>query len=97
MEETHKFGPLRNSINFSPFSKENENNQKEKIIKLFESHLQFSISYETDKEYPDILNDRWFSPIDRSLRRELKSKNFNYWFDTSKYKNLIDLRIKYKD
>ena len=76
---------------------EGENNEKEKIIKLFENHLQFSITYETDKEFPDIFNERWFSPIDRSLRRELKSQNFNYWFSTSKYKNLIDLRLKYND
>ncbi len=76
---------------------EGENNEKEKIIKLFENHLQFSITYETDKEFPDIFNERWFSPIDRSLRRELKSQNFNYWFSTNKYKNLIDLRLKYND
>ena len=44
-------------------------------------------------------NERWFSPIDRSLRRELKS-NFNlgeYWFDTTSYKELIDLRIKFEE
>ena len=76
---------------------ENENSDKEKIIKLFENHLQFSISYEINKNYPDIFNERWFSPIDRSLRRELKSQNFNYWFSTNKYKNLIDLRLKYND
>jgi len=76
---------------------ENEINKKKKIIDLFENHLQFNITYETNKEFPDIFNERWFSPIDRSLRRELKSQNFNYWFNTSEYKNLIDLRIKYKD
>ena len=31
------------------------------------------------------------------LRRELKSKNLDYWFDTTKYKNIIDLKIRYKD
>ncbi len=76
---------------------ENENNDKEQIIKLFENHLQFNIKYETNKNFPDIFTERWFSPIDRSLRRELKSQNFNYWFDTTGYKNLIDLKIKYKN
>ena len=76
---------------------ENENNDKEQIIKLFENHLQFNIKYETNKNFPDIFTERWFSPIDRSLRRELKSKNFNYWFDTAGYKNLIDLKLKYKN
>ena len=76
---------------------ESENNDKEQIIKLFENHLQFNIKYETNKNFPDIFTERWFSPIDRSLRRELKSQNFNYWFDTTGYKNLIDLKLKYKN
>jgi len=75
----------------------NENNDKGQIIKLFENHLQFNIKYETNKNFPDIFTERWFSPIDRSLRRELKSQNFNYWFDTTEYKNLIDLKLKYKN
>ena len=76
---------------------ENENNDKENIINLFNSHLQFIIRYEANKDFPEIFNERWFSPIDRSLRRELKSQNFNYWFDTAGYKNLINLKIKHKD
>ena len=41
--------------------------------------------------------ERWFSPIDRSLRRELKPVFDSYWFDTTSYKELVDLRIKYKN
>ena len=76
---------------------ENENNDKENIVNLFSSHLQFIIRYEANKDFPEMFNERWFSPIDRSLRRELKSQNFNYWFDTAGYKNLINLKIKYKN
>jgi two-component system osmolarity sensor histidine kinase EnvZ len=76
---------------------ENENNDKEKIINLFNAHLQFVIRYEANKDFPEIYNERWFSPIDRSLRRELKSQKFNYWFDTTGYKNLISLKLKHKD
>ena len=76
---------------------ENENNDKEKIINLFNAHLQFVIRYEANKDFPEVYNERWFSPIDRSLRRELKSENFIYWFDTAGYKNLISLKLKYKD
>ena len=76
---------------------ENENNDKEKIINLFNAHLQFVIRYEANKDFPEVYNERWFSPIDRSLRRELKSQKFNYWFDTTGYKNLISLKIKHKD
>ena len=28
------------------------------------------------------------------LRRELKSKNLKYWFDTSKFKNTVNLKIQ---
>ncbi|SVC81653.1 uncharacterized protein METZ01_LOCUS334507, partial [marine metagenome] len=34
---------------------------------------------------------------DRTLRRELKSKVNEYWFNTTSYKEVIDLRIKFKD
>ena len=47
--------------------------------------------------FPKLNNERWFSPIDRSLRRELKSQNLTYSFDTSSYVNLIDLKVKYKN
>jgi len=76
---------------------ENENNDKEKIITLFMNHLQFNIRYEANKNFPEIFNEKWFSPIDRSLRRELKSQNFNYWFDTSGYKNLINLKLRHSN
>ena len=33
--------------------------------------------------------------MDRTLRRELKSKFNNYWFDTTTFKENIDLKIKY--
>ena len=44
------------------------------------------------------MNERWFSPIDRSLRRELKSSigNNKFWFSTTDYLELINIRIKYK-
>ena len=36
--------------------------------------------------------------MDRSLRRELKPVFGNsYWFDTTSYKKVVQLRIKYKD
>jgi len=44
---------------------------------------------------PEKKAERWFSPIDRSLRRELKPVFDFYWFDTTSYKELVDLRIEY--
>ena len=44
------------------------------------------------------MNERWFSPIDRTLKKRIKIKIWirKFWFDTTSYKELIDLRIKYQ-
>ena len=46
--------------------------------------------------FPNKSGERKFSPMDRSLRRELKSAfgNNNYWFNTSKFKNAVEIKIK---
>ena len=77
---------------------DNENNDKDYIIDLFSIHLDLNIKYIQDKEFNFKLNERWFSPIDRSLRRELKSSigNNKFWFSTTDYLELINIRIKYK-
>ena len=48
------------------------------------------------KKFPGISGERRFSPMDRSLRRELKSVfgNNNYWFNTSKFKNAVEIKIR---
>ena len=76
---------------------EKEEYNKDSLIILFQEHLDFNIKFEPYKILPKEDLERWFSPIDRTLRRELKSKISNYWFDTISYKNLIDLKIKYGD
>ena len=45
---------------------------------------------------PEKSGERKFSPMDRSLRRELKSAfgNKNYWFNTSKFKNAVEIKIQ---
>ena len=77
---------------------DNENNDKDYIIDLFSIYLDLNIKYIQDKEFNFKLNERWFSPIDRSLRRELKSSigNNKFWFSTTDYLELINIRIKYK-
>ncbi len=77
---------------------DNENNDKNYIIDLFSIYLDLNIKYIQDKEFNFNLNERWFSPIDRSLRRELKSSigNNKFWFSTTDYLNQINIRIKYK-
>jgi two-component system osmolarity sensor histidine kinase EnvZ len=52
-----------------------------------------------DGELPANVSERKYSPMDRSLRRELKSVfgNFNYWFDTIKYEDVVEIKIKSND
>ena len=77
---------------------DNENNDKDYIVDLFSIYLDLNIKYIQDEEFNFKLNERWFSPIDRSLRRELKSSigNNKFWFSTTDYLELINIRIKYK-
>ena len=86
-------GEIRTFIN----TYENEEYDKEFLILIFREHLDFNVKFEPLKILPTNDRERRFSPIDRTLRRELKAKFTNYWFDTTSYKNLIDLRIKYQD
>ena len=75
----------------------NEDTDKEFIRLLFKENLEMKINFKNDFLLPENLNERWFSPMDRTLRRELKSKNLNYWFDTTTYKNMVNLKIEYEN
>ena len=70
---------------------------KDDITNLFSVYQNLNIEYVKDEKFNYSYDDRWFSPIDRTLRRELKSKfsNVKFWFNTTNYKELIDLRIEY--
>ncbi|MDC1002911.1 ATP-binding protein [Candidatus Pelagibacter sp.] len=77
---------------------DNEKIDRGELKNLFSLFLDLNIEFSNNK-FDTQYNERWFSPIDRTLRRELKSK-FNpgeYWFDTTSYKELIDIRIKYDE
>ena len=64
---------------------------------LFTIYLDLNVEYKEDGLFNTEIKDRWYSPIDRTLRRELKSHfgNDRYWFDTTEYKELIRLNIKH--
>jgi len=76
----------------------NENYDKEEITNLFSVYQDLNIEFIQDENFNYNYDERWFSPIDRTLRRELKSRfsSEEFWFDTTSYKELIDLRIKYQ-
>ena len=78
---------------------DNEKIDKNELTNTFSLFLDLNIEFLENKKFEIEYNERWFSPIDRTLRRELKS-NFEfekYWFDTTTYKELIDLRIQYQN
>ncbi len=71
-----------------------EGSDKQFVENTFEKHLNIDVIYFQNKKFSDLMDEKWYSPIDRALRRELKSKNLNYWFDTSKFKNTVNLKIQ---
>ena len=78
---------------------DNEEIIKDELKNTFSLFLDLNIELINNQTFDYQYNERWFSPIDRTLRRELKS-NFNlgeFWFNTTNYKELIDIRIKYED
>ena len=76
---------------------DDEEYNKDLLVDLFNNNLEFNVKFEPFKLLPKKKNERWYSPIDRNLRRELKSRFSNYWFDTVYYKDLIDLKIGYSN
>ncbi len=72
----------------------NENEENKKIITdLYNQNFNFSVRFIEEETLPKILGARWFSPMDRTLRRELKSQFVEYWFDSTTYKEFFFLRI----
>ena len=90
---------LINEINFFVEVYDKKKIDKDELKNQFSLFIDLNIEHVVNKDFNSKYNERKFSPIDRTLRRELKS-NFNlgeFWFDTTNYKELIDIRIKYED
>ena len=77
----------------------NDNYEKDDIKNIFSLYQDLNIEFVEKDDFNFSYNERWFSPIDRTLRRELKSRFASeiFWFDTTSYKELVDLRIKYQN
>ena len=89
---------LVNEINTFVEAYNNDNYDKEEITNLFSVYQDLNIEFIQDENFNYNFDERWFSPIDRTLRRELKLRfgSDKFWFNTTSYKELIDLRIKYQ-
>jgi two-component system osmolarity sensor histidine kinase EnvZ len=66
---------------------------------IFSIYLDLNVEYKNYELFDKPSKERWFSPIDRTLRRELKSNigAGNYWFDTTTYRELIHINIKHNE
>ena len=73
----------------------NNKNQINYITEIYKKNFDFVINSKNEN-FPEQKFERRFSPMDRSLRRELKSTfgNGNYWFNTINYLDIVEVRIK---
>ena len=78
---------------------DNEKYDNKDLSILFSIYLDLNVEFKKDEFLKKNQKKRWFSPIDRTLRRELKSNmgSGNYWFDTMAYKELIIININHKE
>jgi len=76
---------------------DNEKYSNNNLSSLFSIYLDLNVNYKEEEFLKKEQNNRWFSPIDRNLRRELKTKvgSENYWFSTTAYKELIHITIRH--
>ena len=82
---------------FDVYRTENKNNINF-LTDSYKKNFDFVINIKKDENLPITKSDRRFSPMDRSLRRELKPVFGNrFWFDTVTYIDLVDLRIQSDD
>ena len=65
------------------------------LTEVYKKNFDFVINL-IKEDFPIENFERRFSPMDRSLRRELKSTfgNGNYWFNTVNYLDVVEVRIK---
>ena len=68
------------------------------LTNAYKDNFDFVINI-IDEDWENDSFERKFSPMDRSLRRELKSAfgNDNYWFNTTKYQEIVEIKIKTKN
>ncbi len=69
--------------------------QVEKLENLLRPKMELSVALELDDELPTIIRSSFFSNLDKTLSRSLNNSVVeNFWFDTTKYPNHIDIRVK---
>ena len=77
---------------------QSDKNQINYITGIYKKNYDYVINV-LEKETLDNSFERKFSPMDRSLRRELKSTfgSENYWFNTTNYLDVVEVKIRSDD
>ena len=88
-------GEIKILIDFYAKNKESESKF---LINEYKKEFDIEVNILNGNNLPAKIKERKFSPIDRSLRRELKSAfgNDNYWFNTVNYLEVVEVRIRVK-
>ena len=73
-------------------------NQINYLTEQYKFNFDYLINIKNEK-LPTTISERKYSPMDRSLRRELKSVfgPSNYWFDTIKYEDVVEVKVRSND
>ncbi len=83
---------------FDVYRTQDDERHRETLIAIYNKNFDLTVSLKENEILPERKTERWYSPIDRSLRRELKAVfGTSYWFDTTTFKEKVDLKIKYKN
>jgi len=69
-------------------------NRAERLDDMLRPQMELSVALEEDDALPVTTRDAFFSNLDKTLRRSLgNSLSDDFWFDTTRYPNHIDIRV----
>lgn len=69
--------------------------QAERLDNMLRPNMELALALEEGKELPTTRRNSFFSVLDQTLERSLsQSVTDPFWFDTTRYPNHIDIRVK---
>ena len=69
-------------------------NRAERLDDMLRPKMELSVALEEGDKLPATTRDSFFSNLDKTLRRSLRSSlTDDFWFDTTRYPNHIDIRV----
>lgn len=69
-------------------------NRAERLDDMLRPQMELSVALEEGDKLPVTTRDAFFSNLDKTLRRSLgNSLSDEFWFDTTRYPNHIDIRV----